>query len=111
VPGGLGIELAEALELVRRHAGDAREVEQRIEQHRAVPGREHEAVAVGPGWVGGVVFQVAGEQHRRDVGGAERQARMARLRPLDRVHRERAHRVRQIGMGDAIGAGGIGHGS
>ena len=33
---------------------------------------------------------------------------MAGFRLLDRVHGERAHGVRQIGMGDAIGGGGSG---
>jgi hypothetical protein len=32
---------------------------------------------------------------------------MAGLRLLDRVHGECAHRVRQIGMGDAIGGKGV----
>ncbi len=41
-------ELAEAPQLVERHVRIAGEVEQRIEQHRAVAGREHEPVAVGP---------------------------------------------------------------
>ena len=41
-------ELAEGLELLDIHVGIAGQIEQRIEQHRAVAGREHEAVAVGP---------------------------------------------------------------
>jgi hypothetical protein len=36
---------------------------------------------------------------------------MAGLGLLDPVHGERAHRVGQIGMGDAIGGSGIQHGS
>ncbi len=44
----LGAQLAEALQLVERHARRAGEVEQRVEQHRAVAGRQDEAVAVGP---------------------------------------------------------------
>ena len=52
-PGGLAAELAEALELVDRHVLVAGQMEQRIEQHRAVAGRQHEAVAVGPVRVGG----------------------------------------------------------
>ena len=46
--GGAAAELAEALDLVDRHVGIAGQVQQRVEQHRAVPGRQHEAVAVGP---------------------------------------------------------------
>ena len=41
-------ELAEMLDLVERHVLVAGEIQQRIEQHRAVAGREHEAVAVRP---------------------------------------------------------------
>ncbi len=59
VAGGLGADLAEILDVLqadRRIAGriavlvdllDAREVEQRIEQHRGVADRQDEAVAVG----------------------------------------------------------------
>ena len=87
---------------------EAGEVQQRVEQHRAVAGRQHEAVAVGPVRVGGVELQELREQHRGDVGHAHRQAGMAGLRLLDRVHGERADGVREIRMGDAIG-GGFGH--
>jgi hypothetical protein len=38
----------EALQVVERQV-EAGEVQQRVEQHRAVPGREHEAVAPAPG--------------------------------------------------------------
>ena len=86
-------ELAEALDLLDRHLLVAEQMEQRIDQHRAVAGREHEAVAVGPGRIGRVEFQEAREQHGRDVGRAHRQARMAGLRLLDRVHCERADRI------------------
>ena len=41
-------ELAEALDLVDRHRLVAEEMKQRIDQHRAVAGREHEPVAIGP---------------------------------------------------------------
>src|SRR5262245_65021535 len=39
---------SKALDLVDRHVRVARQVQQRIEQHRAVTGREDEAVAVRP---------------------------------------------------------------
>ena len=44
----LGAELAEALDLVERHVGVAAQVEPAVEKHRAVAGRQHEAVAVHP---------------------------------------------------------------
>jgi hypothetical protein len=45
--GGARAPLAEGLELVERQVV-AVEVQHRVEQHRAVTGREHETVAVGP---------------------------------------------------------------
>src|SRR5215468_2536594 len=41
-------QLAEVLDLVKRHVRITGEVEQRIEQHRAVTGRENESVTVRP---------------------------------------------------------------
>ena len=46
--GGLRAQLAEMLDLVDGHVLVAGQIEQRIEQHRAVAGRQDEAVAVGP---------------------------------------------------------------
>ena len=95
MPRRLRVELAEALQLVDRDALDAGEVQERVEQHRAVAGGEHEAVAVGPARIGGVVFQELREQHRRDVGGAHRQARDGRISPArPRPWRARARRSR-----------------
>ena len=106
--GRLRFELAEATQLVDRNALDAGEVQEPVEQHRAVAGGQHETVAVGPARIGGVVFQELREQHRGDVGGAHRQPGMAGFRLLDRVHGERPQGVREIRMGDACG-GGFGH--
>ena len=57
VAGGAAVELAEALEFFHRQLVAA-EVEQGVEQHRAVAVGEHEAVTVGPGRVRRVVLQV-----------------------------------------------------
>ena len=84
--------LAEALELVERQV-IARQVEQRVEQHAAVPRREDESVTAGPGRVGRVVAQVARPEHVRHRGGAHGEARMARFCLLDRVHRQGAEGV------------------
>jgi hypothetical protein len=51
-------QLAEPPELVDRHVLVAEQEEQRIEEHGAVPGRQHEAVAVRPFRVGGIELQV-----------------------------------------------------
>ena len=92
--GGAAAELAEAFQLVERHVGIAGQMQQRVEQHRAVPGRQNEAVAVGPVGHGRIEIEEAGEQHGGDVGHAHRHAGMAALRRLDRVHGQRAQRIR-----------------
>jgi hypothetical protein len=118
--GGLRTQLAEALDLAHRHVGVAGQMQQRIEQHRAVAGGQHEAVAVGP--VGGrrIELQVLAPQHRGHVGHAHRHARMAGFRLLDRVHRKRPDGVCQtrmrrglpVGEGDRCGCrNGLGCGA
>ena len=91
-------ELPEALDLLDGHGLVAEEMEQGIDQHRAVAGRKHEAVAVGPSGIGGVELQEPREQHRCNVGRAHGQAGMAGFRLLDRVHRQRADGVRHAVM-------------
>ena len=78
VAGGAGAPLAEVADLVQRDVGVAGKIQQRIKQHRAMPGRQDEAVAVGPFGVGGVEFQVLFEQHGGHVGHAHGHAGMAR---------------------------------
>lgn len=91
--GGGGVQLAEAPELLDPHARMPGQVQQGVEQHRAVPSAEHEAVAVRPARIGGVVFQELREQHRGDIRHAHRHAGMARLRRLDRIDGQRADGV------------------
>ena len=102
VAGARAAELAEVADLVHRRVRVAGQVEQRVDQHRAVAGREHEAVAVGPVRVGRVELEEFGPQHRGDVGHAHRHARVARVGRLDRVHRQGAD-----GVGHRRVAGGI----
>ena len=92
MPRGHAAPLAEALQLVQRQVV-AGQVQQRVEQHAAVPGRQHEPVAAGPVRVRRVVPQVARPQDVRHRRRAHRQAGMARLRLLDGVDRERADGV------------------
>jgi hypothetical protein len=101
MPGGLGIELAKIPDLIQRDVLVAGQVQQRIQQHRAVAGRKNKTVAVGPPRVGGVELQELREQHRGDVGRPHRQAGMAGFGLLDGVHRQRANRVGHTGMIDA----------
>jgi hypothetical protein len=93
--------LPEALELLDRHRRVAEQVEQRIDQHRAVTCRQHEPVAIRPTGIDGIELQEAREQHGCDVGGTHRQAGMARFRLLDRIHGQRSDGVRHAIMGRA----------
>jgi hypothetical protein len=98
VAGRARAELAEVPDLVDRDVFIARQIKQRIKQHRAVSGRQHEAVAVGPVRMLGIVLHEACKQHGSDVGCAHGQAGMARIRLFDRVHREEADGVRHLVM-------------
>src|SRR2546423_15438528 len=63
-------ELTKALDLIDRHRLVAEEIEQRIDQHRAMACGEHKAAAVRPFGIGGVELPGAREQHGRNVGWA-----------------------------------------
>jgi transketolase N-terminal domain/subunit len=86
-------ELAEAFDLVDRHLLLAEKMKERVKQHRAVTRRENEAIAVGPSRVDRIEFQVAGEQHGRNIGRAHRQPGMSRLGVFDRIHRQRSNGI------------------
>ena len=88
VTGRLRAELPEALDLVERDVAVAAEVQPGVEEHRAVPGRQHEPVAVQPTRVGRVVAERVTEEHGADLGAAERQAQVAALTRDDGVDRE-----------------------
>ena len=105
--GRARMQLAEAAQLLHRQVV-AGEVQQRVLQHRAVAVGEHEAVAVGPRGIGRVVAQVASPEHFRDFRHAHRHARMAGIGRLHGVHRERADRVDDVGVG---GFGELGGGA
>ena len=107
MPGGAAAELAKMLQLVQRHVGIAEQVQEPVEQHRAVPVRQDEAVAVGPVRRQRIKPQKLGEQHRRDVGHPHRHAGVTRFGLFDGVHRERAQRVRHAAQS---GVGGRGEG-
>ena len=92
MPRRPALPLAEVTQLLEREIV-AGQVQQRVEQHRAVPGGEHEAVAVRPRGVARIVAQEARPKHIGHRGGAHRHAGMAGLGSLDRVHGQRADRV------------------
>ena len=88
----LAVQLAEVAQLAHRQVV-AGQVQQRVQQHRAVAVAQHEAVAVGPLRVGRVVAQVAAPQRDGHVGHAHRRAGVAGVGLLHGVHRQRADRV------------------
>ena len=92
VAGRARAPLAELADVVELEA-EAGEVEHRVEQHRRVPGRQHEPVAVGPVGRGGVVLHDARPQHVRERRERHRRARVTGVRLLHRVHREAADHV------------------
>ncbi len=86
--GRLRAPLAEPLELLERQV-IAGEVEERVEKHRRVPGAQHEAVAIRPIGPG---RSMAEKPRPQDVGHRSRThwgARVARVRLLDGVDRQR----------------------
>src|SRR5262249_3035825 len=103
--GGARAELAEALDVRERDRGLADhlvvgidrphpgEVQQRVEQHRSVAGREDEAVAAGPDWIVGVEAQEALPERVGDRRQRHRRAGVPGGRPLDRAAPEGAERV------------------
>ena len=99
MPGRFRAELAEALDLLDGHPLVTEEMQQRIKQHRAMPGGEHEAVAVGPGGVGRVELQIAAEQDGRDIRCSHRQPGMPGICRFDGVHGEGPDRIGHEVMG------------
>ncbi len=100
--GRFRVELAEALQLLQRQIV-AGQMQQRVQQHRAVAVRKHEAVAVGPLRMRGIVAQVFLPEHRGDVGHPHRHAGVAGFRLLDGVDGEE---TQCIGSGCGRGHGG-----
>ncbi len=71
VPRRAAVPLAKAHDLVEREVV-AVQVQQRVEQHRPVAGRQNEAVAVEPGRVAGVVLEHAVPEYKGHGGGTHR---------------------------------------
>jgi hypothetical protein len=99
VAGGGRVQLAEMAQVVDAHAGLAGHVQQGVEQHGAVAGGQHEAVAIGPAGVGGIEFQEAGPQHGGDVGHAHGQAGMAGIGGFHGVDGQGAQHVGHFPFG------------
>jgi hypothetical protein len=87
VAGRLRMQLPECLEVVDRQVV-AGQVQQRIQQHRTVSVRQHEAVAVGPVGIGRIVAQVTPPQHFRNLRHAHRCTGVTGIGFLHGIHRQ-----------------------
>src|SRR5215471_124224 len=100
VPRGFAVELAEVTDILEGHRRvtesfvlgvdrlGAGEMEHGPEQHRGVAVREHEPIAVGPDRVLRIEAHDAIPECVHQWRERHRRAGMARLRLLDRIHRE-----------------------
>ena len=93
VTRGLGAPLAELLDVVDRHRVVAGEVQQRIQQHAAMTSGEHEAVAVEPLGVLGVVLEELVPERITHGCAAHRQAGVAAVGLVDGVDSQHPNAV------------------
>ena len=100
----LGAQLAEIADVVAAHRGVAGQVEQRIDQHRAMARRQDEPVPVRPGGIARIIFQELPEQHRRRIRHAQGQADMARFCRFHGVHGQGPNGIRHVAICDSHSA-------
>ena len=93
VTGGRCAKLAEILDILDGDIVVAREIEQRVQEHRAVTGRKHETVAISPVGLLGVERQVSGEKDGCDIRCAHGEARVSGVCLLDCVHGQKPDRI------------------
>ncbi len=86
------MQLSEPLQLLHRQV-ITRQMQQRVQQHRAVPVRDHEPIAIEPLRIGRVVAQMTLPQHLGNLGHAHRHAGMTGVCFLHGVHRQRPKHV------------------
>ena len=94
--GSLAVDLAEPLQLVQGHILVAGQIQQAVEQHRAVAVRQQEAVAVEPMRVGRIELHEILEENGRDVGHPHRRAGMSALGLLHGIHRQETDAVGHV---------------
>ena len=92
VPGRLAAPLPERLEILQRKIVPG-EVEQRVEQHRAVPARENEAVTVRPLRVARVMLQMARPEGVRHGRRPHRETRVPGVGLLNSIYGDHAYGV------------------
>lgn len=100
VSGTRAVQLTEIADVVHRRLRIATEVQQRVDEHRAMARRQHEAVAIRPARRARIELQMIAEQHRRHIGHAHRHPRMPAVGRLNRIHRQRPDRIGKLLFGD-----------
>src|SRR3546814_7595560 len=82
--GAWTVKLTEIADIVHRRTDITRQIQKGVDQHRPMPCRQHETVAVGPVGTARVVLQMAGVKHRGNVGHAHGHAGMPGIGGLNR---------------------------
>jgi len=99
-------ELAEILDLLHRHIGVTEQMIDRVDQHRAMTGRQNKPIPIRPTRLRRVDPHVPGKEDRRSLGHSHGHSSMPGISSLDRIHREHTDGVRHLGEGGVGHAGG-----
>ena len=92
----LAVQLPEAFDLFHRQIVSA-QVKPGVKEHAAVAGGENEIIAPNPARFVRIMFERVTVKDRAHLRASERQAEMARLRSLHRIHAQSASLVRGAG--------------
>ncbi len=76
MPGARAADLTEIADVFHRRTFVSRQMKERIDQHRTVSGRQHEAVPIGPAGGLGIMLEILAPQHGRHIGHTHRHSRM-----------------------------------
>ncbi len=98
--------LAEVLDLLKRHIGIAGQVQQRIDQHRAMARRKDEPIPIRPARGGGIEFQVVLKQDGGNIGHAHRHPGMAGIGGGNRIKGQCANGTGFVPVVRVLGAEG-----
>jgi hypothetical protein len=104
VSWSLRLPLPKLFQVVEREVVSA-QVQAAVEQHRRVAAGQHEPVAIGPVWIGGVVPHRPREEHIGEGRQRHRRSGVTGLGLLHGVHRQRADCVdrEKIQVGRRLG--------
>src|SRR3546814_9719717 len=65
--GAWTVKLTEIADIVHRRTDITRQIQKGVDQHRPMPCRQHETVAVGPVGTARVVLQMRSEEHTSEL--------------------------------------------